>query len=95
MDEGAGFVGLLIMGGLIWGGYTIYHQNEMISQLRDTVGQCSSTIDEANSNIDDLNSTITDAQAEAWSDYDTMGSTLEDMQTGDTVSNDCYDPTKS
>jgi len=94
MNDG-GIITWVVIGGFILGVWTINHQSNQISQLRDMVTGCSSTIDDANDTIDTLNSDIEDAQSEAWSDYDTMGSTLEDLETQDGVDNNCYDPTKN
>jgi hypothetical protein len=41
---------------------------------------------EANDNIDQANSNIEDAKSSAWSDYDEMGSALDNLETVDNVS---------
>lgn len=69
-------------------------QKITISELRATIENCNSTIDEANYNIEDLNSVISDAQYSAWDDYYAMGDALDNLYEGETVYNDCYDPTE-
>ncbi len=43
------------------------------------ISQLNLEIDQANSDIEDLNGQMYDAQSYAWSDYYTMGSTLENL----------------
>jgi CHASE3 domain sensor protein len=76
----------------IWLGSTIHNQNKTIVQLKEVIQDCDSAVTEANQNIDELNSSIEDAQSNAWSDYDSMGYTLDDLQSVDEVSNPCYIP---
>jgi len=42
-------------------------------------------LSKANANIEEANSYIEDAQSHAWSNYEEMGQTLENLQTVDTV----------
>ena len=95
MDEEKAFggVGIFLIIALIWAWSTIHSQNQKIDELKSTIETCSDRINEANGNINDLNNQIEDAAGQAWTDYDSMGSTLEGLETGDTVTNDCYDDT--
>jgi len=43
-------------------------------------------LDDANANIEEANGYIEDAQGYAWSSYEEMGYTLEELQTVDTIS---------
>jgi len=73
--------------------------NKKIQARENMIDSCSSTIDNANHKIDDAhdsilnaNDIIENASQEAWSDYDTMGQTLESMEQVpdvENVSNDC------
>ena len=58
-------------------------ENKNLSSLVD---EYSYALEEANENIDDANSMIEDAQSNAWSDYESMGYSLENLSTVDTVS---------
>ncbi len=79
---------------IFWMWNTERNQKITISELRSTIENCNSTIDEANYNIEDLNSIISDAQYSAWDDYYAMGDALDNLYEGETVYNDCYDPTE-
>ena len=87
---GVGIVGIIIIISL-W--VHVNTLNKKIEAREDMINSCSSQIDDANQNIEDANSQIDDAQGNAWSDYDTMGDTLDGLQSTETVSNDCYIPT--
>jgi uncharacterized coiled-coil protein SlyX len=78
-------VGTILAIIIIWLAITVHNQDGTIGHLKQTIVNCATTIEDANSNIDDLNNQITDAQSEAWSDYETMGSTLENLRSGDEV----------
>ena len=88
-DSASGGFAFILLIAVIWLGITVYDQNKQISQLKGTIDDCSSSVDEANQNISDLNDQISSAQDDAWSDYDTMGQTLDGLQTGDQVDNPC------
>lgn len=93
MDESSrNGLGVVLVIALIWLGVTAYNQHQKIEQMTNTISDCSDAVDNANSNIDDLNSQIDDAQSNAWSDYDTMGDTLDGLTQGDDVDNPCYVP---
>lgn len=57
-----------------------------LSDVQSENEDLKSTIDSANGNIDDANQQLSDAQDNAWSDYETMGQTLEGLSTVDNVS---------
>jgi|ERR1017187_5511842 peptidoglycan hydrolase CwlO-like protein len=98
-----GFAGFLLVVIIVMGIF-LWQQNKQIGALNDALSEANGNIDslnseigQANDDLDNLNSQIDDAQSMAWSDYETMGSTLENLsavedtfETYDTVSN----PTK-
>lgn len=92
MDEGIGGFSVILIIAVIWLGISVHSQNKKIEQLKNTIEDCDSAVTDANQTIDDLNSGIEDAQWNAWSDYDSMGDALDNLTTGDTVSNPCYLP---
>lgn len=59
---------------IMWGSL-----DSMNNKLADT----ELSLDQYKSAIDDANSHIEDAHDNAWSDYDTMGTTLETLETVD------------
>lgn len=94
MNEGStlGSLGFILLIAVIWLGITVHNQNKSIDQLKGIISDCDSAVTEANQNIEDVNSGIDDAQVNAWSDFDTMGQALDDLQQADTVDNPCYVP---
>lgn len=91
-DESLGSVVFILVIAVIWLGFTVHNQGETITQLKSIIYSCDNAVTNANQNIDDLNSQIYDAQYSAWSDYDTMGYALENLTTGEVVSNPCDVP---
>lgn len=82
------FVFLLLLGVWYWGYENKQEKDVLQSKLygyQSALINANENIDEANSTIENLNSSIEDARGEAWSDYDNMGSTLENLETGGTV----------
>jgi peptidoglycan hydrolase CwlO-like protein len=57
--------------------------NNALNEANDNIGQLDTDVSQANDDIDNLNGQISDAQDAAWSDYETMGSTLENLETVD------------
>ena len=71
-------------------GYFLWQQSQQIQALNQSLIQANSNIDslneeitQANDDLDNLIGQIADAQDAAWSDYDTMGSTLENLEAVD------------
>ena len=78
------FVGLLIIA-VIYLAIQSHSQSVKISKLQDTVSSYDDALNNANDNIDQANTDINDAKSNAWSDYDTMGQTLDNLQDIETV----------
>jgi peptidoglycan hydrolase CwlO-like protein len=79
---------LILIIAIVVMGFYLYQMNQQITALNnalneanDNIGQLDVDVSQANDDIDNLNSQISDAQDAAWSDYDTMGSTLENLET--------------
>lgn len=71
-----------VIGCIIWGFVRI-------QTLEKQVSDCSDKINSANSQILILNDSIENAKDEAWSEYDSMGYVLDNLETGFQVSNPC------
>ncbi|MDB5266181.1 MAG: hypothetical protein JWM39_894 [Parcubacteria group bacterium] len=65
----------------------LFFLNYQYQKQKQVLQDYKSALDDANSNIDDANSEIEDAQGNAWSDYDSMGSALDNLTTIDSVPN--------
>ncbi len=91
-EETIGGIGFLLLIAVIWLGVTVHSQNKQIDQLKGVINDCDSAVTDANQNISDLNDQIDNAKNDAWSDYDTMGQSLENLTSGDQVENPCYVP---
>lgn len=79
--------------GVVWLLVIVYQQHKLIVQMTQTIQNCGDIIDAANGNIDDLNDEIIGAQVEAWTDYNTMGYTLDYLTTADEVNgSNCVAP---
>ena len=92
MDDteiGIGTIGLIIIIAL-W--IHINTLNKKIEAREKVINDCSSQIDDANDKINEANDQIEEAQNEAWSDYESMGQTIGNLSTVDTVYNDCSIP---
>lgn len=92
MDDaeiGIGTIGLIIIIAL-W--VHINTLNNKIDAREKVISDCSSQIDEANDKINEANGQIEEAQNEVWSDYESMGQTIGNLSTVETVYNDCSIP---
>jgi type II secretory pathway component PulM len=72
---------LIIVVLLLWNDYSKLREENRnnLSKLNDF----ESSLDDANDNIDQLNSSIDDAKSYTWSNYEDMGSALDDLETID------------
>lgn len=72
----------------------IHNLNKKIQARESMIVYCSLAIDGLNGDMDDMESVIVQAKSQAWTDYDNMGYTLEDMDTFYPQDiNHCYTPT--
>ena len=94
MQEGLGGVGVLLLIATIWLAIIVNNQNDTIATMTNVIHRCSTAVDDANSNMGNMNTQIEDAQYSAWSNYDTMGTTLEGLTVGQFVDNPCEVPAK-
>ena len=90
-EESTGFTGALLVL-CIYLGFQNHHLNQMIQEYQSSLSEANDNIESANGTINTLNSQIEDAQSEAWSDYETMGQTLEDLETTDDTEDIVLDP---
>lgn len=77
---------ILIAGIWIWSNHNriVELENEN-AYLSDMLMEYQTTLDEANANIEELDSIIEDAQGYAWSTYEEMGETLDNLYTLGTI----------
>jgi len=90
MNKDSGWIigiGIVI---LIYMGFHINSLNKEVKALQTVVDECSDTVNQANDEITNLNSGIEDAKGNTWSDYDSMGNSLDTLEIGDNVDNPCY-----
>lgn len=68
---------------VLWTKYTSLSEEN--AGLQDTIAEYEDALVQANQNIEEVNSMIEDAQSNAWSTYEDMGSALDNLYTVDTV----------
>lgn len=90
MKEGG--IWLFIIIGVI--GWFLWSQHSDIVKLRDALSEANANIDTANNTIEELNSQIDDAKSNAWSDYETMGYALDNLEGGGETASTISDPTQ-
>jgi hypothetical protein len=84
MEEIGGVVAFILIIGLLacpFYAWYLYQQNQhlnaALNQANDNIELLDEEINSASDMLDGLNLQITNARDEAWSDYNTMGTTLE------------------
>lgn len=94
MDSEPSMSEAIAIGAFVWLCLTLHHKDQVIDTMTSVIQSCSDVVIKSNENLDQENIAINTAAQDAWSDYDTMGVTLEDLpfQEENPMGNPCVVP---